>query len=303
MNKIYYSLSDYLKHRYNEKVYKIAVDGGFSCPNRDGTKGFGGCIYCNNEAFVNVNGDNIKEQVYKSIDRLNKKGIKKYIIYFQAYSNTYGTLDEIKRKVEASLIDKNIVGLYIGTRPDVIDEEKLEYFSSINKEYDVFLEYGLQSKHEKTLEFINRGHTLKDFEHAYLLTKEKGLKVCVHVIFGLPCETKDMMLETVDYLAKLGINAIKFHHLQIVKNTKIADIYKKKLFKLLTEDDYIDMIAKALSLLPPDTIISRLVGSSKSDLLIAPNWPVSTIDFLNKLKNFMINNYIYQGKFYNVSLF
>jgi hypothetical protein len=303
MNKIYYSLSDYLKQKYKEKVYKITVDGGFSCPNRDGTKGFGGCIYCNNEAFVNVNGDNIKEQVYKSIGRLNKKGIKKYIIYFQAYSNTYGNLEEIRRKIEASLIDENIVGLYIGTRPDVIDEEKLEYFSSLNKEYDVFLEYGLQSKHEKTLEFINRGHTLKDFENAYLLTKEMGLKVCVHVIFGLPCETKEMMLETVNYLAKLGIDAIKFHHLQIVKNTKLADIYKKKLFRLFSENDYITMIAKALSLLSPDTIISRLVGSSKNYLLIAPDWPSSTTEFLNKLKDFMINNNIYQGKFYNASLF
>lgn len=303
MYKIYYSLSDYLKKKYNEKVYKITVNAGFSCPNRDGTKGFEGCIYCNNEAFVNVNGDSIKEQVSNAINRLKKKGINKYIIYFQAYSNTYGSLEEIRRKIEASLIDRNIVGLYIGTRPDVIDVEKLKYFSSLNKKYDVFLEYGLQSKHEKTLEFINRGHALKDFEKAYLLTKDMGLKVCVHVILGLPYETNKMMLETVNYLAKLGVDAIKFHHLQIVKNTKLADIYKDNLFKLLSENDYITMIAKALSLLPQDVIISRLVGSSKSDLLIAPDWPASTIGFLNKLKDFMINNNMYQGKFYNASLF
>ena len=304
MNNVYYSLNDYLKNKYNEKVYKIAIDAGFSCPNRDGTKGSGGCIYCNNEAFVHVSGNSIEEQVYNGIKRLEKRGIKKYIVYFQAYSNTYGSLDEIKKKIEASLIDKNIVGIYIGTRPDVVDKEKLMYFSNLNKQYDIFIEYGLQSKHDKTLNYINRGHRLIDFENAFLLTKSVGLKVCAHIIFGLPCETKDMMLETVNCLAKLGIDAIKFHHLQIVKNTKIAEIYKENSFSLLTEDEYIKVLTEALSLLPSNVIISRLVGNTKKDLLVAPKgWPSSTADFVNKLSTYMINNNMYQGKFFSATIF
>ena len=141
MNKIYYSLNDYLKQKYKEKVYKISINAGFSCPNRDGTKGFEGCIYCNNESFVNVSGDSIKEQVNNAINRLKKKGIKKYIIYFQSYSNTYGSIDDIREKIESSLIDNNIVGLYIGTRPDVIDEEKLKYFSAnMKKRWNILIE-------------------------------------------------------------------------------------------------------------------------------------------------------------------
>lgn len=304
MNNVYYSLNDYLRKKYNEKVYKIAIDAGFSCPHRDGTKGKGGCIYCNNEAFVHVAGNSIEEQVYNGIKRLEKRGIKKYIVYFQAYSNTYGSLDEIKKKIEVSLIDKNIVGIYIGTRPDVVDKDKLMYLSNLNKQYDIFIEYGLQSKHDKTLNYINRGHRLIDFENAFLLTKSVGLKVCVHIIFGLPYETKDMMLDTVNYLAELGIDAIKFHHLQIVKNTKIAEIYKENSFSLLTEDEYIKVLAEALSLLPSNVIISRLVGSTKKDLLVAPKgWPSSTADFVNKLSAYMINNNMYQGKFFSATIF
>lgn len=298
----YYSLNDYFKQKFKEKVYKISLDSGFNCPNRDGTKGVGGCIYCNNESFVNIEGNGVKEQVHNAINRLSERGIKKYILYFQAHSNTYGSLEDIKRSIELALIDNNIVGIYIGTRPDTIDEDKLKYLSSLNNKYDVFLEYGLQSMHDKTLEFINRGHTLKDFEHAFFLTKHMGLKVCVHIIFGLPYETRDMMLETVSCLANLGIDAIKFHHLQIVKNTKLADIYNKSPFTLYTEEEYIEIIAKSLGVLSPEVIIARLIGSTKKDLLIAPDWPISTVDFLNKLKSFMIHNKIYQGKYYNASL-
>jgi radical SAM protein (TIGR01212 family) len=304
MNKVFYSLNDYLRKKYNEKVYKITIDAGFSCPNRDGTKGKGGCIYCNNDAFVNIDGNSIKDQVYNGIKRLRERGVKKYIVYFQSYSNTYGSLEEIKKRIEAALIDKNIVGIYIGTRPDVIDKDKLMYFSHLNRQYDIFIEYGLQSKHDKTLNYINRGHGLIDFENAFLLTKSIGLKVCAHIIFGLPCETKEMMLETVKYLAKLGIDAIKFHHLQIVENTKLAEIYKENPFSLLTENDYIKILAESLSLLPGDVIISRLVGSTRKDLLIAPKeWPNSTVDFLNKFETYMINNNIYQGKFYDACVY
>jgi radical SAM protein (TIGR01212 family) len=168
MYKIYYSLSDYLKKKYNEKVYKICVDGGFNCPNRDGSKGFDGCIYCNNKAFVNVNGVSIEEQVENAIGRLRKRGINKFILYFQSNSNTYGSLDHIKQVIEKALIDKNIIGIYIGTRPDTIDEEKLKYFSLLNHRYEIFLEYGLQSMHDSTLQYINRGHSLEILKKLFI---------------------------------------------------------------------------------------------------------------------------------------
>ncbi|MDY6820079.1 MAG: TIGR01212 family radical SAM protein [Deferribacterota bacterium] len=298
MKKLYYSLSDYLKDKFGEKAYKISVDAGFSCPNRDGSKGYGGCIYCNSDAYVFTKGVDIETQVLNGIKRLKEKGINKYIIYFQANSNTYGDIDLIKEKIESSLIDSGIVGIYIATRPDVVNSEKLDYLSSLSKDYDLFLELGLQSMHNKTLRFINRGHSLLDFERAYLEAKKRGIKVCVHIIFGLPNETYEMMYETVKYLSSLKIDSIKFHHLQVVKDTKLADYYNGGELILLKEDDYIELVSQSLTLLPKNVIISRLVGASNSELLISPKWPINTTSFLNKLKKFMLENNLYQGKYY-----
>jgi radical SAM protein (TIGR01212 family) len=294
--RLYFSLNEYLKNKFNSKVWKIPVDAGFTCPNLDGTKGIGGCTYCNNESFVHVDSTSISEQVKSRILRLRKKKINKFIVYFQSYSNTYGDLDLIKEKINAALIDEDIVGIHIGTRSDVIDEEKLSYFKNLSKNYDLFLELGLQSIHNKTLEKINRGHDFGNYQSAVKMCKDFGIKICAHVILGLPGETKEDMLETVQYLSAADIESVKFHHLHIVKNTILATEYMGNSFKLLTEEEYIDILSDALCILDKNTIIARLVGDAPSDLKIAPDWPKSKVEFLNRLQKYMKENGLFQGK-------
>jgi radical SAM protein (TIGR01212 family) len=297
---LYYSLNQYLKDKFGKKVYKISVDAGLTCPNRDGTKGEGGCIYCDNNSFVFNNGKNISEQVEKGITRLSKKKINNFIIYFQSYSNTYCPDKLFEKMVHDALIDERIVGIFVGTRPDVINTTKLNFLSNLKNKYEIFLEYGLQSAHDKTLQFINRGHTVKEFSDAVKLTKSYDLKVTAHLILGLPYEKKEDMLESIRFLSDVGIDAIKFHHLHIVKGTKLAELYlNKKLynFNLLTEDEYIEILAEGISLLKKDIIIARLIGDAPKDMLIAPDWPKNKLEFLNKFENYMKVKNLFQGKF------
>jgi radical SAM protein (TIGR01212 family) len=204
--------------------------------------------------------------------------------------------------IKESLIDDRIVGIFIGTRPDVINEKKLQFLSQLTNRYDIFMEYGLQSSHDKTLKFINRGHSVEDFEKAVLLTKSFGIKITTHLILGLPYETKSEMIYSVKYLAGLGVDAVKFHHLHIVKGTKLAELYLKNQlegFKLLTEDEYIELLADGISYLKKDTIIARLVGDAPKELLIAPDWPKNKSDFTNKFYTYLKKHNIFQGKQYS----
>lgn len=297
---VIYTLNQYFKEKFGEKVYKISIDAGLTCPNRDGTKGEGGCIYCDNSSFVFTEGYSIKDQVLKGIERLVEKGVNRFVIYFQSYSNTYCNDEYFIDMIKESLIDDRIVGIFIGTRPDVINEKKLNFLSQLIDRYDIFMEYGLQSAHDKTLNFINRGHSVDDFEKAVLLTKSFGLKITTHLILGLPYETKSEMIDSIKYVAGLGIDAVKFHHLHIVKGTKLAELYTKNQlegFKLLTEDEYIELLAEGISYLKKDTIIARLVGDAPKNLLIAPDWPKNKADFTNKFYSYLKNHDIFQGKY------
>jgi len=184
----YYTLSDYLKQKFNTRVFKIPVDAGLTCPNRDGSKGVGGCIYCDNSSFVFASKGTVEEQVKEGIRRLERRNISRYIVYFQSYSNTYCSDEQFKELVLTSLIDERIVGLYIGTRPDVVNENKLRFLSQFTDKYDIFMEYGLQSIHDTTLLFINRGHLYTDFEKAVNMTKNYNIKITTHII--LACHTK-----------------------------------------------------------------------------------------------------------------
>ncbi|BAI80008.1 conserved hypothetical protein [Deferribacter desulfuricans SSM1] len=296
---LYNTFSNFLKNKYGGKVWKISIDAGFTCPNRDGYKGFGGCTYCNVKSFSNINEKDISKQVSDRIKFLEKRKIKNFIVYFQSYSNTYGPIDMIKRKIEASLVDERIVAIYVGTRPDCIDEDKIKYFKELSEKIDVVLEYGLQSIHNTTLEIINRGSTFEEFDFALKLTKSYGLPVCAHIIFGLPGENRDMMFETVKYLADNKIDFIKFHHLHVVKGTKMHKEFLNGDIKLLSENEYIDILANSISMLPNETVIARVVGDAPKDLLVAPHWPENKSEFLNKLNNYMIQNNLYQGKFIN----
>jgi len=292
----YYSLNNYYKKKYGGKVRKISIDAGFTCPNRDGLKGVGGCIYCDVRSFVHVPSGEIAKQVNTQIKKLNKKGVDKFTIYFQSYSNTYGDIEDIIAKIDEALIDDRIVEIAIGTRPDVVENNKLEKIKKRYSNYDIVFELGLQSKHNITLDLINRGHTLEDFDDAVDRVKRFGFNVCAHVILGLPFETKQMMLETVKYLSDKRVDFIKFHHLHILKGTKLEKMFIDGKFKLLSEDEYIEILSDAIKILDRDIVISRLVGDSPKEITVAPNWPESKLIFLNKLNNYLEQNDIFQGK-------
>jgi len=292
----YYSLNNYYKKKYGGKVRKISIDAGFTCPNRDGLKGVGGCIYCDVRSFVHVPSGEIAKQVITQIKNLNKKGVDKFSIYFQSYSNTYGDIEDIIAKIDEALIDSRIVEIAIGTRPDVVENNKLEEIKKRYSNYDIVFELGLQSKHNTTLDLINRGHTFEDFDDAVDRVKSFGFNVCAHVILGLPFETKQMMLETVKYLSDKRVDFIKFHHLHILKDTKLEKMFIDGKFKLLSEDEYIEILSDAIKILDRDIVISRLVGDSPKEITVAPNWPESKLIFINKLNNYLEENDIFQGK-------
>lgn len=299
MDTLYNSFSSALKKRYGKKVWKVPVDAGFTCPNRDGKKGEGGCIYCDNSSFVMVTGDDIRSQVENRIQKLKKRGIDSFIIYFQSYTNTYGSVEQISEKIESALFDDGVVALHIGTRPDEIDSERAEYLSSIKKRgVDVTVELGLQSGNDKTLELINRGHSAKDFVDAVEICHKYQIEVCAHIILGLPDETKEDMLDTVRLAVSVGVESVKFHHLHVVKGTKLADMYEQGLADVLSEEKYIEILSRCISILPKEVVIARLVGDAPDDMLLAPMWPETKSGFISKLENYMRSEGFFQGKNY-----
>lgn len=294
----YNTLKNYYFKKYGEKVKKISVDASFTCPNRDGNKGIGGCIYCNVSSFVHVPDGDIKKQATMQIKKYKKKGINKYSVYFQSYSNTYGSINTIIKTIDEALVSDDIVEIAIGTRADVVENEKLLAIKEKYSDYDVVFELGLQSIFDKTLKYINRGHTFYDFEDAVNRLKDLNFKVCAHVIFGLPFETKDMMLETMKYLAFKRIDFVKFHHLHIVKDTELEHIYKKGEIKLIDEDEYLYLLSESIKILPKQTVISRLVGDAPKKITVAPNWPASKVEFINKFHKYLGSYDIIQGANY-----
>lgn len=301
-NKRYYQFSEYLKNKFGKKVYKITLDAGFSCPNRDGTISSGGCIFCDDGGSfsrAHSNALSIEEQVKQGIHNLSTRfKAQKFMSYFQAYSNTYKPVGELKKIYDASLCSDDVVGISIGTRPDCVDEQKLDLIASYTDKYETWVEYGLQSMHDKTLKFINRGHDYQTFVTAFEQTKKRGIKVGVHIILGLPGETKEDMLSTVSALAKLGVDGVKFHCLCIFPNTKLYDMYEQAKIKLLEEDEYIDIACDCLELLPPDTTIHRLGGNGLQAIKVAPKWLNKKFEILNTIDDVLEKRNSYQGIHY-----
>lgn len=297
--KRYYQFSEYLKRKFGTKVYKITLDAGFSCPNRDGTISSGGCIFCDDGGSfsrAHSNTLSVKEQMLTGVETLSSRfKAKKFMAYFQAYSNTYKPVDELKTIYDSSLCHEDIVGISIGTRPDCVDEEKLDLISSYTQNHETWVEYGLQSMHDKTLEFINRGHNFETFLNAYKMTKERGIKVGVHVILGLPNETKEDMLKTIKTLADLGVDGVKFHCLCIFPNTKLYKMYENNEIKLLEEDEYIDIVCDCLEILPSTTTIHRLGGNGLQSIKVAPKWLNKKFEILNKIDFTLENRMSFQG--------
>lgn len=279
--------SDYLKEKYGCKVYRIGIDAHFTCPNRDGTKGTEGCIYCNGggsrASYINPK-ESVKEQLGKRIKYLKEvKSAKKFIAYFQAFTNTYAPVDRLKKTYDEVIGFDEIAGISIGTRPDAIDREKLKLIASYLDRYDVWLEYGLQSGNNTTLKSINRGHTFDDFLKAVNLTKEFEIPVCVHVILGLPGETKEDMVRTARRLTKLRINGIKIHTLHILKGSKLEKLYREGKVRVPEQDEYVDLVCSFLENLPPNIIIQRLTGQGNKEDHVAPLWALDKIGTINKI--------------------
>ncbi len=300
MQKAYTAFSEYLKDKYGEKVYKITVDAGFSCPNRDGTISKGGCIFCDESgSFSKAHSSelDIKNQIITGISALNTRfGAQKFLAYFQAFSNTYAPTEKLKKIYDSAFCDERILGISIGTRPDCVDNEKLDLIASYKNPW---LELGLQSTHDITLKKINRGHDYKCFLNAYELAKQKGIKVCVHMVLGLQDETKEMMLESAKRLAKLEIDGIKLHMLTVLDDAPLSKIYKEKPFELLDMRSYCGLVCDFLELLPPKTTIHRLAGSGYSKTLIAPKWVNNKFETLNLIDEIFEQRKSKQGaKFY-----
>ena len=298
-NKRYYTLDYYYKEKYNSKVSKISLNLGLTCPNKDGTKGFGGCIYCSKLGSGEYAGSAeklIKEQFEEVKEVMEKKWPNsKYIAYFQANTNTYGPLDKLKKAWEEVLTYENVVGINISTRPDSITKECYDYLEELNKKTDLVVELGLQTIHEKTSKLINRCHSLECFEEAVKELNKRNIKVLVHIINGLPYETKDMMLDTVKYLSKLNIWGIKIHMLHIIKDTALENLYKKENFHVLTKEEYVDIVCDQLELLREDIVINRLTGDPKLDDLIEPTWLIKKFCVLNDIDKEMVRRNSYQG--------
>ena len=295
-NKRYYTLDYYYKNRFKDKIIKISLNAGFSCPHLKS----GGCIYCSKIGSGEYAG-NIKDDLITQFNNvkaiMNKKWPKgKYIGYFQARTNTYAPVNILKEKYETILSLDNVIGLAIATRPDSMTDECLEYLSELNKKTYLTIELGLQTIHENTAKLINRGHDLKTFTEMVKKLRDKNIDVVVHIINGLPYETKEMMLDTVKYLNKLDIQGIKIHMLQILKDTKLEKIYKNNPFKLLTKDEYIEIVCEQLQYLKENIVIHRLTGDPKIEDLIAPDWVIKKIDVLNGIDKYMAKNDIIQGQ-------
>lgn len=301
-DKRYNQFSAYLKNKFGVRVYKITLDAGFSCPNRDGKISTGGCIFCDDGGSFSQAHSNllsVEDQVQEGIKTLTARfKAEKFMSYFQAFSNTYKPVGELKKIYDSSLCDDKIVGLSIGTRPDCVDDEKLKLISEYKDDYYTWIEYGLQSIHDKTLKRINRGHDYDCFLKAYEKTKEYGINVCVHVIFGL-WETHDEILQTAEELARLKVDGVKIHMLCALENTKLADMYRNGEINFMSEDEYIQTVCDFLEYLPPDTTIHRLAGNGFSKTLIEPKWLGKKMDCLNKIDRTFLQRNSCQGSKYS----
>ena len=297
-NKRYHTLDYFYKHKFNSKVFKVSLNAGFTCPNIDGTKGTGGCIYCSHGSgdFAGNPKDDLIKQFNEVKDIVSKKWPNsKYIAYFQANTNTYAPVNILKEKYEAVLNLPNVIGLSIATRADSIDDDCLDYLEELSKKTYLTVELGLQTIHEDTSKLINRCHTLKEFEDMVIKLRKRNINVVVHIINGLPYETKDMMIETVKYLNKLDIQGIKIHMLSIVKDTLLSIMYDKKPFHILTKEEYVDIVCEQLEYLRPEIVINRITGDPKKEDLIEPDWLVKKFCVLNDIDKEMKKRNIYQG--------
>lgn len=300
----YVRFADHLRSTFGCRVHKVSLDVGFTCPNRDGAVAVGGCIYCNNTSFSPGNRRlSVSAQLEQGKRFLRQRyGAQKFIAYFQAYSNTYGAIHRLRDLYDAALAGADIVGLAIGTRPDCVPDAVLDLLADYASRTYLWLELGLESGHDQTLAFLNRGHTVAAFDDAVRRAQQRQLRLCAHVIVGLPGESAADILATARYLAGLHLEAIKLHHLHVVRQTVLEKLYHRGEVSLLSLDDYASLVVDCLEVLPPDTIIMRLMGDAPRDMLVAPTWSLDKRTALRRIEQELERRDTYQGKYYNAAV-
>ncbi len=299
-NKRYQTYSYYLKKRFGQKVFKVPLNIDLGCPNRDGTKGVGGCIFCSAKMSGDFAGDpclDIREQFEQVKARMHKKWAEGlYIPYFQAGSNTYGDTEQLKKMFETAISFENVAGLSIATRADCIDAEKADMLATLSEKTYLTVELGLQSIHDQTAVLCNRCHSYDDFLKGFGLLKERGINVCVHIINGLPHESHEMMLQTAKTVGELGIHSIKIHLLHILKGTRLAEMYQTGEFEAMEINDYVQLVCDQLEVIPPQVIIQRVTGDGSRDDLIAPLWSLKKFCVMNEIDKELVRRNSFQGR-------
>jgi len=305
MGKPFYDLKSYYLNNFSDRVYKIQIDAGFTCPNRDGSRGIKGCSYCDGR------GSQLRRQgplpsVAEQLERGKKlyrrlRKATKFAAYFQTFTNTYGAIGHLRRIYEEALAVDDIIGLSVGTRPDAMSPEVVALLDEFSGDYDVWLEYGLQSCHPQSLEKIGRGHSLEEFNAAVAMLSGSSIKLCVHVIVGLPWENHEMVWQTADFIAGLPVNGVKIHSLLLLDGTPLYEEYKLKPFSLLSRAEYVNCVAGFLERLPPEVVIQRLTAEGYRDIFIAPDWARNKLQVLQHLDRYQREHDSYQGRLYMVS--
>ncbi|WP_252313595.1 TIGR01212 family radical SAM protein [Sinobaca sp. H24] len=300
-DKRYYTWNHQLKNHFGEKIIKVPLDGGFDCPNRDGSVASGGCTFCSQRGsgdFAGDRGEDIIDQFHTVKNRMNRKWKKgKYIGYFQAFSNTYAPVEELKVMFESILRQEDVVGLSIATRPDCLPDDVVEYLADLNQRTHLWVELGLQTVHERTALLINRAHDYECYKEGVEKLRKHNINVCAHVINGLPLETPEMMLETVKEVSRLDIQGIKIHLLHLLKKTPMVKQYEKGLVELMSQEDYIQLTADQIERLPASITIHRLTGDGPAELMIGPMWSMNKWSVLNGIDDELKRRGSWQGKF------
>ncbi|TET34641.1 MAG: TIGR01212 family radical SAM protein [Planctomycetota bacterium] len=301
----YLSFGRYLRGRFGRPVHKISIHAGFTCPNRDGTIGTTGCIYCDNRSFSPASNNPglgqkikpIREQIEQAKVFLSERyGADRFIAYFQSYTNTHAPVEVLRRRYGEALEDPDVIGIAIGTRPDCVDDEKLDLISDIARTHHTWVEYGLQTANDETLEAVNRGHDVAAFDRAVSETRGRGLLVCAHVIFGLPGDTREDMLDTIRHCVGAGVEGIKFHQLHVIRDTPLAELWEKGEVPLLDFETYLDLVVESIELLPPGTVVHRLFGTGPKELWLGPNWNMRPQEIQLAIERELEKRDTYQGR-------
>jgi uncharacterized protein len=305
-DKRYHTWNYHLRGQFGHKVFKVALDGGFDCPNRDGTVAHGGCTFCSASGSGDFAGNRVEtletqfNEIKEKMHTKWKDG--KYMAYFQAFTNTHAPVDVLREKYESVLNQEGVVGLSIATRPDCLPDDVVEYLAELNQRTYLWVELGLQTVHERTASLINRAHDFQCYKDGVTKLRKHGIRICSHIINGLPLESYDMMMETAHEVAKLDVQGIKIHLLHLLKGTPMVKQYEKGMLEFLSQEDYVNLVCDQLEILPPEMIVHRITGDGPIDLMVGPMWSVNKWEVLNAIDAKLKERNSWQGKFYQGNL-